>query len=424
MRVSKLQFLYAPADTIADVGDKTSVQDIIDLMGESDAPETDDKKDDKTPDDKDKDKSGDDTDKLDTKDKKDDEELELDENLDDDKEVEDELEFAPHVGKKEILKAYPDLFKKFPSLERAYYKATQYEELFPTMQDAKTASEESREYDSIKTQLINGNTEDILKAVKEGEPKAFGKIVDNYLGTLQKVDQNAFIHVTSAVAKDIIVAMVREADSSKNENIKAAAVILNQFLFGKSDFVPQGTFSKQPANPEIDNERKALEDERRAIVQEKFNSAESELTNSCRNIVKSNIANYIDPRGVMTDYVRNTAIREALSKVEELVGNDDRFGRLRDKLWEKALSDGFSKRSKDAIKSAYLNKVKTVLKEVVQQARNAALKGSGKRADSTEEPTRRGPITVGRSSQSSSTKTSDKNAIPRGMKTLDYFNMD
>jgi len=71
--------------------------------------------------------------------------------------------------KKEILKKYPDVFKDFPFLEKMMYRDKQITELFGSFDDAKEIAEKSDVFNNFETQLLAGNTEEVLKSVKEAE---------------------------------------------------------------------------------------------------------------------------------------------------------------------------------------------------------------------------------------------------------------
>lgn len=338
---------------------------------------------------------------------------------------EDKLELTTPIKRQEILKAYPDLFKKFPYLEKAYYREQAYTELLPTIDDAKEAIEARDSLKKFEHELLSGNTLSILETVKKTDEKAFAKIVDNYLPALAKVDQNAYFHILGNINKAVVSGMAREAQKTGNEDLKNAAVILNQYIFGNSEFVPAEKFSKGPdTNPEEEKLKKERED----FHNEKLQSVVSDLQSRADNAIKSTISSHIDPKNVMTDYVKRNAIKESVEMLSEAFKHDSRFQTLKDKLWEKAKASNFSPSTVDAIKSAYLSKAKALLPEIITKARNDALKGLGKR-ESTEEP-KKGPLPVGRtasapkrSNDGSSNKNGNENAA-RGKKTLDFFNED
>jgi|OpeIllAssembly_1097287.scaffolds.fasta_scaffold08998_2 hypothetical protein len=351
---------------------------------------------------------------------------EVDELLEIEQELEgptdEQLELVTPVRRKEILSKYPNLFKEFPYLEKAYYREQQFTELLPTIDDAKAAVEAKQTLDRMEADVMGGNTELILKAVREQNPKGFAKLVDEYLPTLARVDERAYYHVLSNVTKHTIVAMVREARRSGNEALQSAAQLVNQFVFGTSDFQPPQPLSR-PA-PE-DGKDKELEQKEQQFVRQQFESAVGDLNTRINNTLKNTIEANIDPKKSMTEYVRKNASREAMEMLESVLGKDARFTALKDKLWESAFKENFSKASIDRIKSAYLSRAKTLLPSVIKKARNDALKGLGKRSDEEETPNK-SPISVGRprSQDSRGGKISKASDIPKGMRTIDFLMQD
>lgn len=332
--------------------------------------------------------------------------------------TDEQLNNIEEVPRAEILKEYPDLFKKFPQLEHAYYREQKYAELLPTLEDAQTAVDKSEEFDKYAQSVDSGNLEEVLNAVKTNNPEAFGKIVDNYLPNLAKIDQNAYYHLIGNVIKNTISSMVIEGNKTENDNLKAAAIILNQYIFGKSDYEGPKPFSK-----ESNKENTEIQNERAKLVQERYESSVNNLTTRASNTIKSTISKYIDPRDSMTDYVKRTAINEALNDVQNVIASDSRFKAQLDKLWEKAFKDNFSMQSQNNIRKAYLSKAKTVLPNVIRKHRNEALKGLGKRVtEDREEPEKKGLIARGRASTEKREKKS--NEIPAGMKSIDYLMSD
>jgi hypothetical protein len=384
-------------------------------------------KDDETPD-ADTDDTDDDTD--DNDDAEEDDDTSLEDELEEDLEgpTEDQLELMTPVARREILKKYPNVFKDFPYLERAYYREQQFTEVFPTVDDAKESLEKSNTLDKFEQDLMGGNTELMLKAVKSN-PKAFNKIVDNYMDTLARVDEKAFHHVVGNTIKQTIMEMVKESRASNNEPLGMAAQILNQFVFGKSTFEPPKALS-EPDKPGDDKESQLTARER-AFNRNRLDSATSELNQKVNNSYKATIEANMDPKNSMTDYVRRNAIRDAQEKLETLISKDSRFKILVDKLWERAIEDNFSKSSTDKIRSAFMSKAKTLLQPVIKAARNEALRGMGKRVmkDSSEEqtsntPPKKGPVKQGQlqSQQKSSGKISK--SVPSGMSSLEFLMSD
>lgn len=342
---------------------------------------------------------------------------------------EEDLELTTPVRRKEILAKYPKLFKDFPYLEKAYYREQQFTETFPTIQDAKVASEKARILDSVESQVMGGDISTVLAAAKQESQEAFYKIADNYLPALRRVDQQAYYHVLGNVIKDTIITMVKEGRNLGDQGapLQAAANVLNQFVFGSQTFTPPRGLSRN-VPPDEANRRQQIQSEEQQRFQGAFENTRDTLQTKADNVLKSTISQHIDPKDSMTDFVKKHAINEAHSTLEDLISKDTRFRGLLDRLWEKAFEKGFDKESTDRIKSAYLSKAKTLLPSVIKTARNNALKGSGRSSRETEDiltPKKSPSVSSnGRSTAPSSGKYKTGKEIPRGVSSLDYLMKD
>lgn len=404
-----IQLFFEAPDT-SKGGGELSIEGMIDELA------SDDKKiDDKGDKVKEDDLLEEDDEKEEKKSKEDEDEEELE--LDEDKVELDDLDAVEDVPRKEILAKYPKIFKDFPQLEKAYYREQKYAELLPTIDDAKDAIEKSTQYDKFEGALLNGDIDSILNSVKVADGKAFNKIVDEYLPTLQKVDQTAYFHVIGTVIKNTIIAMSRHGKEIENEDLQGAAVLLNQFVFGKNEFEAVKEFGPKP-----DKSDNSIDNERIQLHQERFESALEDLSTTSSNIIKSTIAKHIDPKDSMTDYVKRTAIRDAMDDVEAAIQADTRFKSILDKLWQKAADKKFNRESLADIKKAHLNKAKTLLPSIISKRRSEALKGLGKReGNEREEVEKKGPVKMGRSGGADNTIKNNKTEIPKNQSTLDYL---
>ena len=338
---------------------------------------------------------------------------------------EDELEIIAPARRSEILKAYPDLFKKFPHLEKAYYRDQKYSELFGTVQDAERVVETAKAYNEVSDNLLSGNTENVLKAVREQNPDAFGKIVDNYLTTLKNVDDRAFFHVVQNTIKSTVAAMVNEANRNGNQDLLGAARLLHQFVMGTTEWQNPTSYGKQQPREEQEQESK-FNQERLHFFQERFETTQNELQTRVDGVLKNTIDQNMDPKNSMTPYVKRVAVQEAMQDVQKQISTDTQFRRLLDRLWEKAAEDKFSKASTEKIRSAYLAKAKSLLPSAIKKSRNEALRGLGKRVreESDERPA---PSTTPRSTAAPQTLrgNNNRNSNPsKGKSTLDFLNED
>lgn len=409
--------LFSPDDANGAGSGPLSKDDIIDFLGEEDEKEI-------IPLDTDKEKKDDDK-ELETKDddgeaEKESVEDELEEELEEPSE--EKLELVAPASRKEILTKYPKLFREFPYLEKAMYREQQFTALLPTLDDAKNAIEARDTLGKVESDLMNGDTEKLLLATKSNNGTAFNKLVDNYLDTLAKVDEKAYVHVIGNTIKHTIIQMATEGKRSNNERLLAAAQILNQFVFGSSDFAPPERLSREE---KPDTAKQEIARERQEFTKQRFELANGDIHTRVNNSFKATIEANIDPKQSMTDYNRKNAVRDALEQLETSINGDTRFRQLVDKLWEAAVKNGFNKESTDRIRSAFLSKGKTLLPNVIKKARNEALKGMGKRVSNDEDNNDKvetTPVKRGRSSELP--HSNNKSGIPAGMSTLEYLMKD
>jgi len=360
-------------------------------------------------------------------------ELTLEDELEEElQETDDEkLELIEAPRRKEILAKYPNIFKDFPQLEKSMYREQRYSEILPTIEDAKAAAEKANILDEYEKEILSGSTESLLVAVKDNDKEAFAKVVDNYLPTLYKVDQHSYYHTIGNVIKHTIISMVRDGKEQSNEELGTAAAILNQYIFGTSQFThPQKLSKDDVEDGESREKEEELSRKEREFLERQFTSARDDLGTRVDNILKSSVDKAIDPNDSMTEYVKKNASREVLEGLEDLISKDTRFRAIYDKLWERAFESDFDKESMDRIKSAYLSKAKTLLPILIKKSRNEALRGLNRKASDDNQRDKKGPLPVGKTRSSttlasgSANKGSNNKQIPRGMTTLEFLNSD
>lgn len=324
---------------------------------------------------------------------------------------EEKLELTTPVRRRDILKKYPQLFKDFPYLEKAYYREQQFTEILSTIDDAKAAAESHQVLGRFSKDMIeDGNVSNVLKMIKDSNPETFNNVVDNYMDHLHKVDPSAYAHVNSNLVKNLIIGMVEEAKSSNDDDLRTAALLLNKWAFGSSKFVPPSKLAKEtPAEDKAKVD--SITQRERAFAKSQVDAATNDLNTRVNNTIRSAIENHIDPNKSMTDYVKKNATRDALEKVTNLIERDTRFQKIVDKLWEKAARANFSSDSVDEVKKAFLSKARSLLAPVLKSARNEALRGMGKRVkDEKEEKETNGEEKVQRQSRSNEPRlSSDRN---------------
>lgn len=303
----KLQPLFMAEGPLGNTGGSMGSMDILSELMKEDEPELidlddkktekevkddkDDKKDDKTTEKPEKEVDDEDEDDTDEEEAEEDSE-EVDELEELEKELEGpddkQLELMTPARRKDILKAYPDLFKKFPYLETAYYRDQKFTEVFSTIKEAEEAANQLNEYKTLTSKLKTGDIEQVITDIKKDE-KSFNKMVDNYLPTLAKVAPDAYHHIIGNLIRYTVKDMIGEANTKNNDSLKNAATILHEFMFGTTKWTPPGNLS-QETKPEDNKAESDLAKREREFAERKFNSAQVEIGTK----VDNSITNLID----------------------------------------------------------------------------------------------------------------------------------
>ena len=324
------------------------------------------------------------------------------------------------INRQRLLKDYPDLEKKYPQLLRAYYGNQEYRKLFPTLNDVKEAHARLEAFDKIESEVTQGSFSSLLKGLQEKNPDNFAKAVDGWMDNLRTVNEEAYYSVLGNNLKGAIVAMGNFAQKNKNEDLLTAAQMINSFFFPNEEkFVTSISFKKETKNPEVD----ALNAERNKFNQEKLGTHQSDINDKIHSVIENTITKHIDPKELMTPYVRKTAIKEAIETTKKLIEQDKEFQQLVDTNWKKAEKENFSSAIKDKIKGAYLSKAQTILPQVLKKIQREALQGVKGSKDETVD--RKGPMerrgTATSSNKSSSVKLDPKEM--QGKSTLELLNL-
>lgn len=362
--------------------------------------------------------------KEDKKDKKDKQEKGEEEKPEDKKEEDEELkeedlELTTVPRRQEILKAYPDIFKKFPALNNVLYREKEYTEVFGSVEDAKDIKDRAETFDRFEGEVLNGNIGAVFHSLKDADNEAFASMINNIMPALYKEDQSAYFHIVG----DTLKRSLQTAFQGGNEDLKKAANAVYNYFFQGQQF-QLGQFGKPKQQ---DSDKDKIDEERQALQQERFDSAQTELTSRIGNSLRNVINEVIDRNSQMTDYVRRNAVNDVLGELDDVIANDPRFTKIKDSLWEKAFEDGFSNQSTAKIRNAIINYAKSIAPGIIRKVRSEALKGQASREDNTSTRKSRDvadKIDEKPAKSSSSKRTDGLPELKTGMRSVDYLMAD
>lgn len=333
------------------------------------------------------------------------------------------IEAANPLSRRAILKEFPEIFKKFPLLEKAMHGHAKYREIFPSVNDAMEAQEKIETYEAVEADLANGTFTSLIKNVTEKHgDEAFAKVVDNYLPQLREVNETAFLHVVGNIIKDAVGAAVAQGqrmgkDNQQGQDLITAASIMYDYLMGPVPYSKATSFARNKPQ-----EEDQVTKDREKFRQERLDSHKTEIDGKITGDLSTRINKFIDPKESMTPYARRAAGKEATELVESLMKKDKPFQSVVKKLYEQAEKSNYSQVAMNKIVIAHRNKANALIPLAIKKVRSEALKGVGKKPSGVD---RQGPVT--RRAQSSSSRTTDKRGktpeLKQGMSELDYLNL-
>lgn len=339
-----------------------------------------------------------------------------------DEEQEDKSAERPPVhdrpSMQQLREAFPDLFKKFPSLRDIYYREQEFTQIFPTIEDAKEASSYASSFQALTDKVVSGDGESLFNAIKATDAKSFNKIAENVLPTLFKISPDVHWRATLPLMQNLVRGFYAEGRRRGNENISNAAEYLSDFVFGDVR-VARGERDMLPRQTKQESEElRELASERNKFIIDKVDDFTRTIRTKADDSVRRSIVagDKHDPDGVFSDFIKDTIVGKVMQEVDRQLTADKSHMRYMNSLWEKAKRDGFSEEWKSRILSAYLARAKslvpTVRAKYVSEAMGSSSKASGKTKGILEKNgSRREPGTSGRDSKVSSNGQLDAKKI-------------
>jgi hypothetical protein len=326
---------------------------------------------------------------------------------------------------KNINEAYPDFFKKFPSMRDMYFREAEYSKLFATIDDAKEASENNVAFTNIRDDVFNGNGDKFMSAINSVDPKGLERFAGNFLSNLTKTNMNAFWNAANPLIEDVSRAMYNRGKAEGDSNIVNAALHLSQFFFGKTD-IAEGKSSTVPRVDEgqikLDQEKREWEDRKHLEFR---SSLETDLRTQLDDIIigldERTGKTKLDPNDVLSPFIRQTIVDHVVQDIGAALAADTSHLRYMDSLWSRAKTNGRKDSDKQKIISAYLNRARSMApalrSKYVSEALGRRSRAAGEKLKKVESIPARTP-NVGRSSNGKDNYSPYKKIDYR--KTSDY----
>jgi hypothetical protein len=319
---------------------------------------------------------------------------------------------------KTINEKFPDLFKTFPSLKDMYFREAEYSRIFPTIDDAKEAGENSEAFTNIKSDIFTGDGSKFLTAVKEVDEKGLERFGGGVLNTLFKVHPTAFWRAANPFIESVSQSMFTKGVKEKDESMQNAARYLSDYFLGDVAFAEgkKTTVVKEPeGQSEVAKEREAFDNEKGTAFR-----------STVENDIKIDIFKTIEGKDPKTGksklegfspFIRATIIDRILNDIGTQLTADKDHIKFMDSLWNKSKMNGRTEADKARIISAYLARAKSLIPSLRSKYISEA---NGDRSRVSAERKAKLDVIEGRKDGGTSGKGSESRTQNYNPKTINY----
>lgn len=269
---------------------------------------------------------------------------------------------------KSIKAKYPNVFKDFPELKRAFFISRKYEEVFADPQQAIEAVEKSKEFDDLESDIVNnGSPRLLIRTLSENNPKALKKFLSNLAGSIREEYEDGYLDLAKPILEELCYTAFQHGNKTGNKNLSISARHIANFIWNNGGEIPD--ISRRPGKEPSEAERE-LARERSENQKERFLSAVQSIVPT----IEAQLRQYIvsDLKG-LTDFERKAILKDTKREVDEALKNDRAFQTQLDRLWERARAENYSDSSKERVKSAWLSRARQVAPAIKNRLRKEAL---------------------------------------------------
>lgn len=269
---------------------------------------------------------------------------------------------------KDVTAKYPELFKDFPGLRDAFFREKEFSKVFPSIEDAKDASERADDYDYLEGLITaggRGELKEFFDVIGKTDVETLQKMAGNFLPSLFEANADLYYNVTTPIISNVLKAAEREGATRGDENLKNAALHIANFIFG-----PKGL----EGVPKVEGHDEKLKGEREKFYEERFAISQREIYDSGKDKLLASIKAEVDPEGAFDSYTVDKMAQDIFDGIgKSLEADSDHMNRMNN-LWSRAARAGFTGDWKARIVSAYLARAKSLIPPVRSKVREKVLK--------------------------------------------------
>jgi len=259
---------------------------------------------------------------------------------------------------KEALKEHPEVLK---ALKTQFFREQKFTELFPTVDAANAALEDSQKFEVFKEMVLDGNTDEFVSQLGEN----IGEFAENLLPSLARLDAKTYERVTTPLIRNVfwqIAEYGKELGGDAGENIINAAKVAHHAVFRNYELGKPEVKQQQRIDPK-------LEADRREFYNQKYSELSSSLLNDVERTLDSEIEQGLDPTNSLQPGLKKLLIKEIKTELYSRLNADKaHMGRMQ-ALWAREQKEGFKGSYKDSLKSTFLSRAKTLIPVIRKEKR-------------------------------------------------------
>jgi hypothetical protein len=294
--------------------------------------------------------------------------------VEEESEVTSESEEEPESSTEEPTRlSWQTLKEKYPEavkdkdLREMFFREKAFTEVFPTVNEAKEASQKAELLDTLDGTLAEGNIDQIFENL---ESKALERISGRILPALYKVNKDYFKLAARPLAIDMLHTVMAQADRDNDDNLRKSVRNVSKILTGNADLPKRESVVSDPS---VEEERNKLRAERERL----FKGDEQRFLNTTdRQVMKrieAIVSDGIDPKKELTDFDRQAVVEKTINDVKRSLISDEGLTNKVRQLHRQAVRAGFPDEYRSRIVAASLDRARKLIPVLRNKHRTAAL---------------------------------------------------
>jgi len=278
-------------------------------------------------------------------------------------EIEDEgkvlVEGSPRF--KQIAKEFPEFFKKFPEMRDIVGREQAYNELFGSVEDAKAAKENEKDFTFFSEKVISGDAKAFLEVVKDSGKSDLTEFVNNFLPALKELDNSLYTETTAPLFVDVMQTAYNDAKRAGNENLENAVLHVAKYLFNDHRFAT-GEVKLKAREKTTEVKTDSIAKERESLMLEHYKSAYIDVNDNLENKLNSLVKSELPED--MSELDKELLPERIIKEAGKLLASDTTHMNNMSRLWKMAEGTKYDFSSRQRIIAAVMNRYKEVLPEI------------------------------------------------------------